>query len=119
MNKKILYWLDKYFGTGLAIKLSDWLGTVCCIYGVLFLVTIPLRWQTPADLMGWMNWAVQTFFQGIALPILGVSQKIESKKQMALLQETHDISMKSHEELHSKLDLIIDHLEVANGRDNH
>jgi hypothetical protein len=27
--------------------------------------------------------------------------------------------MKSHEELHSKLDLIIDHLEVANGRDNH
>lgn len=93
-------WINKYLGTGLAIRLADWLGTVCCIYGVFFLVTIPLRWQTPTDIMGWLTWLIQTLFQGVALPILGVSQKVESRKLMMLLQETHDSVMRILKEIH-------------------
>jgi len=103
------------FNEWLASKLADYLCTMACFYGVVFLVTIPLRWQTPTDVVGWINYLVQTFFQGVALPILGFVGKQAGDKQLKLLQETHDVVMKSHDELHLKLDAIIGKLEVTHG----
>jgi len=122
MNKFKEWLVDKYqnikakadaFNLWLAYKLSGCLCTMAMFYGIAFLVTIPLRWQTPEGMLGWSTWFVQAFFQGVALPVLGLVGKLSGDKLEKLVLETHDVAMESHDELHSKLDAIIEKLEVT------
>lgn len=90
----------------LADRLSLWLSTMAMFYGVAFLVIAPLFFQKPANLVGWMQYIIAVFFQGVALPVLGYTAKKSGDVQAKLLRETHDavmdelISIKEQQKLH-------------------
>jgi hypothetical protein len=77
----------------LANHLSIWLSTMAMFYGVAFLVIAPLFFQKPANLVGWMQYIIAVFFQGVALPVLGYTAKKSGDIQAKLLKETHDTVM--------------------------
>jgi hypothetical protein len=81
------------FNAWFADKLADALATMSMFYGVLFIVTLPLRWQTPEGAVAWINYMSSNFFQAVALPVLAFVAKREGVRQAALLQETHDAVM--------------------------
>lgn len=83
-------------------KFNDWLGdklafglsTMEACYIVTAFVVIPLFFQRPHDLIGWVQFLVQSFFQGSSLPLLGYVSRKSGERQERLLQETHDAVMK-------------------------
>lgn len=82
-------------------RFNDWLGdrlalglaTMTCFYLILALVIVPLFFQRPTDLVGWVQYIVQSIFQGIALPVLGYVARVAGEKQEKVLNETHDAVM--------------------------
>lgn len=83
----------KSFNDKLADMLADWLSSMAMFYGLTFLIISTLYWQTPQGPIEWLQFFVQTFFQGVALPVLGFVSKKAAAKQEKLLQETHDTVM--------------------------
>jgi len=77
----------------LADHLSIWLSTMAMFYGVTFLVLATLFFQKPTNLVGWMQYLISVFFQGVALPVLGYTAKKSGDVQAKLLKETHDTVM--------------------------
>ncbi|MEI8011568.1 MAG: hypothetical protein WCI27_03670 [Candidatus Omnitrophota bacterium] len=94
MNKKL-----NDFNEWLATKLADALATMVMFFGVTFLTMSILFFQTPRTPLEWVQYIVQTFFQGVALPVLAFVAKIEGSRQQKLLQETHDTVMLEIKEL--------------------
>jgi hypothetical protein len=95
--------------------IAESLGTKVCVLVFCIIAGLPLHYQPPTDLLGWCSYISQTVIQLVALSILAIVAKNEGLKQAKLLQETHDVTMESHDELHLKLDAIIDKLEVTYG----
>ena len=84
----------KSFNDKIADILANSLSTVWCFYVIFFLVVSVLRFQCPKTILDWVIYIVQTFFQGIALPVLAFVTKKQGDIQTKLMQETHDIVMK-------------------------
>ena len=84
----------KKFNEWLAGKLADWLSTMIMFYAVSFLVVSILFFQKPGSPLEWIQFVVQCFFQGVALPVLAFVAKHEGKKTERLLRETHDTVLK-------------------------
>lgn len=82
------------FNDWLGDKLSYVLSTMAMFYGITFLVIAPLFFQTPNTPVGWMQYVVSVFFQGVALPVLGYTSRKNGEVQARMLQETHDTVMK-------------------------
>lgn len=82
------------FNDWLGDKLAMFLSTMGCFYLIFFaLVIVPLFFQHPTDLVGWVQYIVQSIFQGVALPILGYVSKKAGDNQEKVLNETHDTVM--------------------------
>ena len=81
------------FNKWLANGLADVLCTMLMFYGITILVTSILFFQMPQTPLEWVQFVVQTFFQGVALPILGFVGKISGQRTEKLLKETHAASM--------------------------
>lgn len=96
----------KNFNDWLAERLSVWLSTMAMFYGVAFLVMLPLIWQRPTGMVGWSQYAISVFFQGVALPVLGFVARKEGDRNNRLLSETHDTVM-------NELVMIRDALKLA------
>ena len=87
------------FNEWFATKLADALATMVMFFGVTFLTLSILFFQTPKTPLEWVQYIIQTFFQGVALPVLAFVAKIEGNRQQKLLQETHDTVMQEIKEL--------------------
>jgi cell shape-determining protein MreC len=87
-------------------KLALWLSTMACFYFIFALVVVPLFFQHPTDLVGWVQYIVQSIFQGIALPVIGFVARLTGEKQERILKETHDAVME-------ELVLVRKELEIA------
>ena len=87
------------FNEWLASRLADALATMVMFFGVTFLTLSILFFQTPKTPLEWVQYLIQTFFQGVALPVLAFVAKIEGQRQQRLLQETHDTVMTEIQEL--------------------
>jgi len=83
----------KTFNDWLGNKLSYGLSTMVTFYIISTFVLIPLLFQRPHDLVGWVQYIVQSFFQGVALPVLAYVARIAGERQELVLKETHDIVM--------------------------
>lgn len=83
----------KKFDNWLGDQLAFLLSTMGCFYLIFALVIVPLFFQHPHDLIGWVQYFVQSFFQGVALPVLGYVARIAGEKQEQVLKETHDAEM--------------------------
>lgn len=79
----------KRFNNWLGDKLSFGLSTMAAFYIVTAFVLIPLIWQRPDGLIGWVQFLIQSLFQGSALPVLGYVSRIGGEKQEQVLLETH------------------------------
>lgn len=82
----------KRFNNWLGDKLAFGLSTMAAFYIVSAFVILPLLWQTPHDLVGWVQYLIQSFFQGAALPVLGYVSRVGGERQEKLILETHDWS---------------------------
>lgn len=71
-------------------RLAFWLSTMACFYFITLLVIVPLFFQRPEGLVGWVQYLVQSIFQGVALPVLGYVARIAGERQEKVLIETHD-----------------------------
>ena len=78
------------FNDRLADMLADWLSTMAMFYGLCFLIFAVLYWQLPDGPIGWLTFVVQTFFQGVALPVLGFVAKKEGTWTRRILVEIRD-----------------------------
>lgn len=80
----------KRFNNWLGDKLAFGLSTMAAFYIVTAFVLIPLIWQRPDGLIGWVQFLVRSLFQGSALPVLGYVSRIAGEK---VLREIHDTVM--------------------------
>jgi len=78
------------FNDWLGDKLAYWLSTMAMFYIITAMVMVPLFFQRPEGLVGWMQYAISVFFQGAALPVLGYVASRAGDKQERVLNETHD-----------------------------
>lgn len=93
--KKLLFKIDSYI-----IKFFDLAtSTRAALYILIVMVLIANIKQPPTDLAAFMLVVVSEFYQGSALPALGISQKTEATKTRTLLQETHDMVMQEMAEI--------------------
>jgi hypothetical protein len=81
------------FNDWLGDRLSYWLSTMAVFYGVTFLILSTLFFQKPVNMLGWLQYIIAIFFQGVALPVLGYTSRKAGDIQAKLLKETHDASM--------------------------
>lgn len=96
----------KRFNNWLGDKLAFGLSTMAAFYIVTAFVLIPLIWQRPDGLIGWVQFLVQSLFQGSALPVLGYVSRIAGEKQEQVLRETHDVTL-------GEFDMIKEELALA------
>lgn len=96
----------KKFNDWLGDKLAFWLATMACFWLIFALVIVPLFFQRPHDLVGWVQYIVQSFFQGVALPVLAFVSRIQGDRQERILKETHDAEMEEIQELKEILNLL-------------
>ena len=68
--KKIEESMDK-----LAVVLSDSLSSMIMFWIITLMVIVPLFFNQPIGLVGWMQYIVSVFFQGVALPVLAYTSK--------------------------------------------
>lgn len=87
-------------------RISFWLSTMAAFWIVTAFVLIPLIWQRPEGLIGWVQFLIQSLFQGSALPVLGYVSRKAGESQEKILNETHDTVME-------ELDMIKDELALA------
>ena len=87
------------FGEWLANKLADSLATMAMFFVITALTVSILFFQTPHSPLEWVQYVIQTFFQGVALPVLAFVAKIAGERQEKLLQETHDAVMNEMKEI--------------------
>jgi len=83
----------KRFNDWLGDKLARILSTMECFYIVAALVLVILVIQTPKDGLSWVQYAVQTFFQGVALPVLGYVGWKSGERAEKTINGTHKIVM--------------------------
>jgi len=86
-------------------RLAKYLSTMGCFYLIALLVIIPLFFQQPTGI-GWIQYIVTVFFQGVALPLLGYVAAKSGEKTEKTIKETHDIVM-------DELTLIKEELKLA------
>jgi hypothetical protein len=96
----------KRFNDWLGDRLAFWLSTMACFYLISALVIIPLFFQRPSDLVGWVQYVVQSIFQGVALPVLGYVARIAGEKQEKVINGTYNAVME-------ELTLIKEELKLA------
>jgi len=83
----------KNFNSKLGDKLAFGLSTMTMFYIITLMVLLPLIWQRPDTTISWIQYLVQSLFQGSSLPILAYVAKLEGRKTEAVLNSTHDLAM--------------------------
>lgn len=83
----------KRFNNWLGDKLAFGLSTMAAFYIVTAFVLVPLIWQRPEGLIGWVQFLIQSLFQGSALPVLGYVARIAGERQEKVLNDTHNCVM--------------------------
>jgi phosphotransferase system glucose/maltose/N-acetylglucosamine-specific IIC component len=86
--------------------LANSLSTMAMFYGVGFLVVSILFFQMPKSPLEWVQYIVQSFFQGVALPVLAFVAKTEGLKTERILQETHDTVMSELAEIKAMMPML-------------
>lgn len=81
------------FNYWLMSALANANATAWAFYLLLFAVLKALTYQHPTDTIGWINYIVQTLYQGTALPLISFVAKLEGEKQSRKIDETHEASM--------------------------
>lgn len=108
MYKKIKFFNDK-LGEILALFLSS----MGCFWIVFALVILPLFVEHPTTFIGWIQYIVQTLFQGVALPVLGYVGRAAGVVAERMAKETHEAVYLTRDTTLEELALIKNELSIA------
>lgn len=92
----------------LAIVLSDTLSSITMFWIISFLVVVPLFFTQPQGLVGWMQYIVSVFFQGVALPVLAYTSKISGVRTDTIIKKIEELSEKIERKT-EEIDQEVDH----------
>lgn len=95
---------------GLAIGLSNSLSSMTMFWLITLLVVIPLFFNQPTSIVGWIQYAVSVFFQGVALPVLGYIAKISGERTDEIIRKIEALSEKI-EKTTEKILIDVDEIE--------
>lgn len=70
-----------------ADKLSYALATMTAFYIISVLVTLPLFYSRPTNLVTWSSYICSVIFQGLALPVLGYTARKSGIKSDRMMQD--------------------------------
>lgn len=104
--------LVRRFNDWMGDRLAFWLSTMACFYLISLLVMVPLFFSRPEGLVSWVEYVVQSIFQGIALPVLGYVSRVAGERQEKVLIETHDTVMEQLSVLKDELRLAREERQV-------
>lgn len=93
----------------LAIVLSDTLSSITMFWIISFLVIIPLFFTQPQGLVGWMQYVVSVFFQGVALPVLAYTSKMSGQRTDFVIKKIEELSEKIEKRI-EEIDQEVDHV---------
>ena len=111
--KNIVKKLNKVMDN-LAEILSDSLSSMTMFWIITFMVIIPLYFNQPTNLVGWSQYIISVFFQGVALPILAYTSKLSGKRTDEVISKIEELSLKIEkqtEHIEKDVDTIIDDIE--------
>ena len=100
----------------LAQVLADSLATMTMFWIIAILVLIPLFWNQPTNLVGWMQYIVAVFFQGVALPVLGYTAKLSGRRTDEIIAKIEELSLKIEkqtEHIERDVDEIVEELNIV------
>lgn len=100
--EKIKLFQDKF-----AIILSDSLSSMTMFWIIALLVIVPLFFSQPVGIVGWMQYIVSVFFQGVALPVLGYISKVSGIRTDKIINKIAGLSEKIEllsEKIHNDVD---------------
>jgi low affinity Fe/Cu permease len=106
---------------GFATVLSDSLSSMTMFIVITILVIVPIFFVQPVGVVGWIQYVVSVFFQGVALPVLGYIAKISGSRTDAIIAKIESLSEqiaqntinieKMTEKIHEDVDSIIEDVE--------
>ena len=103
----------------LAEILSNSLASMAMFWVISLLVIIPLFFNQPTNLVGWMQYIVAVFFQGVALPVLGYTSKLSGKRTDEIISKIEELSLKIEEQTkHIEKDVDIIFNDITNNEIN-
>lgn len=108
MYRKIK-WFNDRVGEILALVLSS----MGCFWIVFALTIVPLFAQHPTTFIGWVQYIIQTVFQGASLPVLGYVGRAAGLISERMARETHDAVYKTRDTVLEELGLVKDELAIA------
>jgi len=92
------------FNDYLAERMSLILSMMVTFWVVLVLVIVPLFYGFPTTVLGFVSYLSCSFFQAIALPVLGYTSKKASDKSDKLMEEMYRMT--------ADIKKIVEHLEI-------
>ena len=98
----------KRFNDWLGVKITQSVGTMWCAYAFAGLALISLPASIHQGTQALIQWIAQTFLQLVLLSIILVGQQVQSARIEARDAETHDTVLATHQELHAKIDVLIE-----------
>lgn len=90
--RKLQRFMDEF-----AEGLSNSLSSMTMFWIIALLVIVPLFFTQPVGLVGWMQYIVSVFFQGVALPVLGYTAKLGAKRTDDVIVKIEELSIKIDE----------------------
>jgi hypothetical protein len=107
---------------GFATMLSDSLSSMTMFIIICILVITPLFFTQPIGVVGWIQYVVSVFFQGVALPVLGYIAKLSGARTDSIISKIESLSeqivqntteiQKMTSKIHNDVDSIIEDVEV-------
>ncbi len=99
------------FTEKIANAITDKVGTFTCFvfFAILACVSLPAVIQASSVIL-WVQWITQSFLQLVLLPLILISQNLQSRHSELRADEDFRVNLKAEaeiEEVHKKLDLII------------
>lgn len=87
------------FNTRLAVKLTQWVGTMVCayIFAIIAIIGFPNLFNTQIAL--YVQWISQTFIQLTMLSVIMVGQSVISRKQELMAEEQFNTTVKMYHDI--------------------
>lgn len=105
----------------LAIILSNSLSSMVMFWIIALLVIVPLFFTQPVGLVGWMQYIVSVFFQGVALPVLGYTSRMNGNRTDRMIKKIEELTEKIErktDEIAKEMDIVVEEIENDNQNNN-
>jgi hypothetical protein len=94
------------FNSWLMYRLANINASAWVFYALVFLVIETLNFEVPKSPLGWINFCVQTLYQGAALPLCAFVAKVEGQETRRMIREMHEWLCETKDMEHEEIRLL-------------